>query len=342
MAERAKAEILIVDDSKMMVTMTRQILERNFAVTAVGSGEECLRLVKNYTPQLILLDIIMPGMDGFAVLHELKANEETSHIPVIFLTGDEHSESEYHGLQEGAVDFINKQYINTPSGKAVLLQRVRNTIDLSQLRQDLQKKVDEQTEKAQQLTVEIMQTLSGTVDAKDHYTRGHSARVARYAKEIARRLGKSKQIQEDVYAMGLLHDIGKIGVAGSIIRKNSKLDAGEYEEIKEHTIWGYEILKNIKSLPSLAIGARSHHERYDGAGYPDGLKGTQIPEEVRILTVADVYDALSSKRSYSQIRSQAAVRKEFEAGKGTHFDPIIADVMLRMIDEDKDYQMKEQ
>ena len=337
----SKPDILIVDDSNMQIKIARDALEKHFAIASANSGEDCLKLLKNYRPQLILLDIVMPKMDGFEVLRKLKANPETSHIPVIFLTSDEHSESEYRGLQEGAVDFINKEYINKPSGKAILLQRVRNITELSQLQQNLQKKVDEQTARTQQLTIEIMQALSGTVDAKDHYTRGHSARVARYAKEIARRLGKSRQVQEDVYAMGLLHDIGKIGVAGSIIRKNSKLDADEFEEIKEHTIWGYEILKNIKTLPDLAVGARSHHERYDGTGYPDGLRGTQIPEEVRIIAVADVYDALTSKRSYSEIRPQSVVREIIENGKGTHFDPVVTDVMLRMIDEDKDYQLKE-
>mgnify|MGYP002627382557 CR=1 FL=1 len=197
------------------------------------------------------------------------------------------------------------------------------------------------TERIRQLTTEVMEALSRTVDAKDHYTRGHSKRVAKYAKEIARRLGKNEQEQEAVYYMGLLHDIGKIGVAGSIIRKNSRLEDEEFEEIKEHPVTGFNILKTITALPGLATGARWHHERYDGTGYPDGLKGAQIPEEARIIAVADVYDALPSKRSYSEIRAQAVVRAEIEKGKGTHFDPVIADVMLRMIDEDKEYTMKE-
>ncbi len=332
----AKPEILIVDDSNMQVQIARKTLENFFAVASVNSGEKCLKLMESYRPQLILLDIVMPGMDGFAVLHALKANPETSSIPVIFLTGDEHGESELRGLQEGAIDFITKPFVHE-----ILLQRVRNTIELSQLQQDLQKKVDEQTAKNQQLTKEILRALSSTVDAKDHYTRGHSSRVAKYAKEIARRMGKSKQYQNDIESIGLLHDIGKIGVAGNIIRKNGGLNDNEFAEIKEHTIWGYEILENIRTLPGLAVGARSHHEHYDGSGYPDGLKGKQIPEEARIIAVADVYDALTSKRSYSEIRPQAVVREEIEKGKGTHFDPVIAEVMLRMIDEDTDYQMKE-
>lgn len=332
----AKSEVLIVDDSNMMVLVARRILEKHFSVTAVSSGEECLALLKTYKPQLILLDIAMPGMDGFEVLHELKANSATSSIPVIFLTGDEHNETELRGLREGAIDFITKPFI-----PLILLQRVRNTISLSLLQQDLQHEVVKRTEKIHQLTTEVMEALSRTVDAKDHYTRGHSARVAKYSREIARRMGKSEQEQESIYYMGLLHDIGKIGVAGSIIRKNSRLEDEEFEEIKEHPVTGFNILKTITALPGLATGARWHHERYDGTGYPDGLKGAQIPEEARIIAVADVYDALTSKRSYSEIRPQAVVRDIIEKSKGSHFDPVIADVMLRMIDEDTAYTMKE-
>ena len=331
-----KSEILVVDDSKMMISVARRILEKDFAIASVSSGEECLKLLENYTPNLILLDIIMPGMDGFSVLHELKARDSTRNIPVIFMTGDEHNETELRGLREGAVDFITKPFI-----PQILLQRVKNTIQLSLLQQNLRKEVDKQTEKIRQLTTEIMEALSRTVDAKDHYTNGHSARVAKYSKEIARRMGKSEQEQEEIYEMGLLHDIGKIAVAESIITKNSRLSDDEFQEIKEHPIAGFNILKTITALPGLATGARWHHEHYDGTGYPDGLKGNQIPEEARIIAVADVYDALSSKRSYSDVRPQAVVRAEIEKGKGTHFDPVIADVLLRMIDEDKDYTMRE-
>ena len=141
--------------------------------------------------------------------------------------------------------------------------------------------------------------------------------------------------------MGLLHDIGKIGVAGSIIRKDSRLTDEEYADIKEHTITGYNILKTITELPGLAIGARWHHEHFDGTGYPDGIKGTQIPEEARIIALADAYDAMTSKRTYTQIRPQAEVRAEIARCKGTHFDPDITDVFLRMIDEDTEYTMRE-
>lgn len=338
MINASKYEVLVVDDSKLMVSMARKILEKgsNLAVVSVNSGEECLELLKTYKPDLILLDIVMTGKDGFEVLHEIKANPKTNDIPVIFLTGDEHGESEIRGLKEGAVDFITKPFV-----PEVLLQRVKNTLQLSLLQHDLQFEVTKQTDRNRQLTRQIIQALSSTVDAKDHYTRGHSARVGKYAKEIARRLGKSEQEQEEIYYMGLLHDIGKIGVSGSIIRKDSRLEDDEFAKIKEHPITGYNILKTISALPSLATGARWHHEHYDGSGYPDGLKGTNIPEGARIIAVADAYDAMTSKRSYTQIRPQAEVRAEIEKGKGKQFDPIIADIMIQMIDEDKDYTMKE-
>lgn len=332
-----KYSVLVVDDSTMMVSHARRILEKDYLVHTVSSGEDCLAFVKARHPHLILLDVTMKGMDGFEVLHNLKGNTETADIPVIFLTGDEHNETEIRGLNEGAVDFISK-----PFSPGILLQRVKNTIELTVLQKNLKLEVQKQTLKIRRLTYEITQALSSTVDAKDHYTRGHSARVAKYSAEIARRMGKSEDQLEEIYFMGLLHDIGKIGVAGSIIRKNSKLTDVEFEDIKEHPVTGYNILKTIKSLPGLAIGARWHHERFDGTGYPDHLKGYDIPEEARIIAVADVYDALSSKRSYSEIRPQAVVRDIIEKGRGSQFDPAIADIMLQMIDDDKNYEMKEQ
>lgn len=337
MVSLSKNEILIVDDSKLIVSMARKILEKDpmLVVTSAESGEACLEILKTYKPDLILLDVVMPKKDGFEVLRELKANPGTMDIPVIFLTGDEHRESEIRGLKGGAIDFIVKPFV-----PEVLLQRVKNIMELSILQKNLQREVASQTEKNKILTREIVETLCSAIDAKDHYTRGHSARVGKYAKEIARRLGKNGADQEEIYYMGLLHDIGKIAVAGRIIRKENKLDDDEIAKIKLHTIEGFNILKRITVLPSLAVGARWHHEHYDGTGYPDKLKGTNIPESVRIIAVADVYDAMTSKRSYSEIRPQAEVRAEFERQKGKQFDPIIADIMIQMIDEDKDYKMR--
>ncbi len=188
---------------------------------------------------------------------------------------------------------------------------------------------------------QIITALSNTVEAKDVYTSGHSSRVANYAREIMYRLGGSGQQQMDTYYMGLLHDVGKIRVQDSIINKNGRLTDQEYEQIKLHTVAGYHILKGVTVIPDLAMGARWHHERYDGKGYPNGLSGEDIPLIARIISVADSYDAMTSNRSYREIMPQQKVRQEIENGKGTQFDPRIAQIMLDMIDEDTNYEMKQ-
>ena len=193
----------------------------------------------------------------------------------------------------------------------------------------------------EKLSQQILFALSKTVDAKDHYTNGHSVRVAQYAKEIVARMGKSEKEQEEIYELGLLHDIGKIGIPRNIINKTGKLTPEEFDEIKKHTIIGWDILKTMDELPWLSTGARWHHERFDGKGYPDGLAGKDIPEEARILCLADSYDAMTSKRSYSSPRSQEEVRAEIVRCMGTQFDPDIAKYMLEMIDEDKEYRLRE-
>ena len=193
----------------------------------------------------------------------------------------------------------------------------------------------------ERLSSQIMVTLAGTIDAKDKYTKGHSSRVAEYAVKIAEKLGKSEKEQENIYYLGLLHDIGKIGIPDGIINKTTRLTDEEYELIKTHPVIGAEILENISELPELVMGAKWHHERYDGRGYPDGLKGDAIPEMARIIGVADAYDAMTSNRSYRDVLPQDVVRGEIEKGKGTQFDPLFADKMLEMIDEDVDYQMRE-
>ena len=186
-----------------------------------------------------------------------------------------------------------------------------------------------------------MNTLSNAVDAKDYYTNGHSIRVAEYSRLLAQRLGLSKDRQEEIYYAGLLHDIGKIRVPDSIIKKEGKLTDEEYEYIKLHPVSGYHILKEISASSDIAIGAKYHHERYDGKGYPNGLEGENIPEIARILGVADAYDAMSSNRCYRKALPQDVVRAEMVKGRGTQFDPNIADIMLDIIDEDKDYRLKQ-
>ena len=191
------------------------------------------------------------------------------------------------------------------------------------------------------LSVEVMEALAHTIDAKDEYTRGHSIRVAKYSKMIAERMGLAPEQCEDIYYMGLLHDIGKIGVPNEIINKPTKLTDEEYGVIKTHPATGYDILAEIKSRPDLATGARWHHERYDGKGYPDHMTGEEIPLEARIIAVADSYDAMTSNRSYRNYLPQDVVREEIEKNIGTQFDENAATCMLQIMDEDKEYTLHE-
>ena len=336
--------IAIADDDRSNLKVAERILTFNgYEVICLNSGEELLEYVENNKLDLILLDVHMEGIDGFETMKRLKRSKASRNIPVIFLTADDDADTETKALISGAMDFVGKPFV-----ASVLLLRVRNTLELLRLQSDLKEEVKERTkealaehEKNERLSLQVVQTLAGTIDAKDKYTNGHSARVAKYAKEIARRGGFSEKEQEEIYMMGLLHDVGKIGVHDDIINKRTVLTEGEYDEIKTHPVLGYNILRNITEMPKLAIGARWHHERYDGGGYPDGLKGEEIPTEARIIAVADAYDAMSSKRSYHNVYAQELVKNEIINCKGTQFDPTFADIMLEIIEEDKDYLLRE-
>ena len=330
--------VVVVDDDVTNLKMAGTILSRqHMRVTALKSGRALLDYVRDNRPDLILLDVRMPEMDGFETLRRLK--QETSsgqEIPVIFLTADENAESEMKGLELGAMDFIKKPFV-----PEVLTLRVRHIIELVRLQKNLADEVEIKTQENENLSLRIVQTLAEAIDAKDNYTNGHSGRVAKYTREIARRVGYSQKRQDEIYMMGLLHDVGKIGVPDAVINKPAKLTEEEYAQIKTHPVMGDRILKNIRERPKLAVGARWHHERYDGTGYPDGLSGDKIPEEARIIAVADAYDAMTSRRSYRGILPQDIVRNEIKNGKGKQFDPAFADIMLTMIEEDKDYILRE-
>ena len=331
--------VIVVDDDLTNLKMAGHILSKSgFRVSAVKSGQAMLDYIAtNGAPDLILLDINMPGMDGFETLKRLREQEAgKNETPVIFLTADENESSETKGLSLGAMDFVKKPFV-----PEVLALRVRHIIDLNHLQQDLSREVEKKTQEYSDLFIHIVEALADAIDAKDTYTNGHSGRVATYAREIAHRYGYSLKKEKDIYMMGLLHDIGKIGIPDAIINKPAKLTEEEFNTIKTHTVMGAKILKNIIEMPLLLTGARYHHERYDGRGYPDGLAEDNIPEQARIIAVADAYDAMSSRRSYRGIMPQEVVRAEIAKGKGTQFDPVFADIMLQMIDEDVDYKMSE-
>ncbi len=332
--------VIVVDDDVTNLKMAGTILSKNnMRVTALKSGQALLNFIsENESPDLILLDINMPEMDGFETLRQLrKAEGGKDPIPVIFLTADENEESEKIGLSLGAMDFIKKPFVPD-----VLTLRVRNIIDLDHLKKDLQKEVEKKTKENEKLFLHVVASLAEAIDAKDTYTNGHSGRVAEYSREIAKRFGYSQSHQNDIYMMGLLHDVGKIGVPDAVINKPAKLSDEEFEVIKTHPAMGAKILENIQEMPTLARGAKWHHEKYDGSGYPDKIAGENIPEEARIIAVADAYDAMTSYRSYRDPLPQEVVKEEIIKGKGTQFDPTFADIMLEMIANDSEYRMKEQ
>ena len=226
---------------------------------------------------------------------------------------------------------------------------IKTLTELDDLRKNLElevkkrtKEAEDRREKVERLSEQVILTLAKTIDAKDAYTNGHSERVAAYAREIAKRMGLSEPKQQEIYQMGLLHDIGKIGIPDVIINKPGRLTDEEFREIKRHPEIGEEILVMISEFPDLAIGAKYHHEKFDGSGYPNKVAGEDIPLQARIIGIADAYDAMTSRRSYRDVLPQSVVREEIAKGRKTQFDPTCADIMLQMIDEDKAYQMREQ
>ena len=343
LADTSYSHIMLVDDDAISSKAVMAMLQSEYYVTWEQSGKSALKRLTEERPDLILLDVHMPGMDGHGLLQTLKERSEYADIPVIFLTSDEDEQTEIKGFSEGAIDFIRK-----PFRKNVAMQRIKRVLELSYLQKHLKQEVEKQTavaierqKKVERMALQMVHALANTIDAKDPYTNGHSTRVANYSVMIAKRMGYAKEDLERVYFSALLHDIGKIGIPKEIINKPTKLTDEEYQLILSHPVIGANILNEITEIPDIAIGAHWHHERYDGKGYPDRLYGRQIPELARIIGVADTYDAMTSKRSYRDVLPQEVVMAEIEKCKGNQFDPEIADVMLALMSEDKEYTMHE-
>ena len=254
---------------------------------------------------------------------------------VIFLTADESEGAEKEGLSLGAMDFIRKPFV-----PEVLRLRVNNLIELVTLQNQLYFEVEQKTRENKDLFLQVVSSLAAAIDTKDEYTKGHSSRVAEYARMIAKRSGFSDARQDEIYMLGLLHDVGKIGIPNGLLNKPGTLTDDEFAQIRKHSAMGASILKNIENDPKFEQCAMYHHERYDGTGYPTGIKGTEIPEEARIIAVADAYDAMSSDRSYRSHLTQDEIKNELELGMGTQFDPKFAGIMLAIVEEDKEYRYR--
>ena len=329
------AKILVVDDDPLNIRNAVRILKDDYKVSYATSGQAAIEQVEKDIPDLILLDIHMPNMNGFEVISSLKSNELYSEIPVIFLTADTDQETEVQGLKAGALDFIAK-----PFKDDIVKQRVRHLLELSILQKDLKSEVERQTAKAEErrkkmeeMSFQTVQALAGAIDAKDRYTKGHSSRVSEYAVMLARKAGWSDKDLDDLKYAGLLHDVGKIGVPDVVLNKPGRLSDMEFNVIKSHTVIGGDILKNITNVAYALEVARHHHERYDGKGYPDGLKGEDIPVMARITCIADSYDAMNSKRIYRNALPKDVIRQELIKGRGTQFDSEYLDIFLEMFDK---------
>ena len=324
-------QILAIDDDEV----SRRLIKGNLSdiaqvSTVIGGPDGLSYLNAGNKVDLILLDYRMPEMTGIEVLKQIKGLAEFREVPVIMLTGEENESLELQALEAGAADFIHKPII-----VPVMRQRVMNILNYFYLQHRLRAEVARQTKlaekrqaDAEQLFEEMIMALAQAIDAKDHYTHGHSQRVAEYSAQVSLLLGDTPQQVKLIYYMGLLHDIGKIGIPVEIINKPGKLTEEEYALIKSHSAIGAEVLKPIRIRPELMIGARYHHERFDGLGYPDKLAGKDIPRAARIIAVVDAYDAMTSNRNYRRGMTPMKVYEEIARNSGSQFDPEFADIML--------------
>lgn len=350
-----------------------ELLQRDYRVRAANSGARALQVAaSDPMPDLILLDVMMPGMDGYDVLRRLRAQESTRHIPVIFVTAMDASEDEELGLELGAVDYITK-----PIKPAVLLARVRAQLELKRAREWLQDKnawlereVARRMEEAHLIQDASIRALAGLAEARDLETGLHIRRTQRYVRALGQALRShprfSAFLQDDIIDLvakaAPLHDIGKVGIPDHILLKPGKLTEAEYEVMKTHAAIGadaiegamrgelpepvlrpvpHSIAAELRQMPLafLAVArdiARGHHERWDGTGYPDRLAGDDIPIAARLMSLADVFDALSSHRVYKPAFTFETSRDMVLAGRGTQFDPAVVDAFEARIDEFRD------
>jgi len=325
-----KQTILAIDDSGIVLRSLKEWLKDYYEVIVAGSAKTGMRYLESHTADLILLDILMPEMDGFEAYESIRQMENGQDVPIVFLTGLDDAEKEIKGLELGAADFVRK-----PIQPQILINRIQRILSLEEYNKHIEAVIERQRHQLESLTLEAITTIAATIDAKDSYTKGHSDRVAEYSVRIGKKLGLSESELTDIQTMGLLHDIGKIGIPDQILCKSSRLEDEEFAIMKTHTSIGANILASIQSIPGIANGAKYHHERYDGKGYPEGKHGTDIPLEGRIIAVADAYDAMTSNRVYRKHLSMETVISELERGKGSQFDPQLADIMLEIIREEK-------
>jgi putative two-component system response regulator len=330
--------IFAVDDSDTNLSIVKKALEKSYRVLTMPSAAKMFTLLEKITPDLILLDVEMPDMNGFEALLCLKSNPSQRDIPVIFLTGYTDDEIEAQGFEMGVVDFITKPF-STP----VLLNRIKTHLEIDEL-------IRERTAKIKRLQNGIVNVLADVVEERDKKTGGHNDRTATYVSILIKAM-KERWVYVDemsgwdtemVVSSARLHDVGKVHIFDMVLNKPGKLDSKEYEEMKLHATEGARIIdRMIKQtgeegfLHNAKLFAEYHHEWWDGSGYPHGLAGTEIPLQGRIMAIADVYDALVSSRSYKEPFAEDEAIDIIKMNSGKQFDPKIAEVFLEVKDQFK-------
>jgi putative two-component system response regulator len=317
---RRAQRILIVDDNPENIILTRELLgSRGYEVISVTSADAAQHVIHTQQPDLILLDVIMPGKSGYELCRELKDDPFTRLIPVVMITGLTDREDKIRGIEAGADDFLNK-----PIFPEELFARVNSLLKLKEFTDELE-------------NVEaVLFSLALSVEARDPYTEGHCARLSRYSADLGRHL---KLDEESIVALqrgGVLHDLGKVSIPDEILKKGSDLTPAEWEVMKQHPVRGEEICKPLKSLRRVLPIIRNHHEHWDGTGYPDGLRGHDIPLLARILQVVDVYDALRTERPYKpSLSHDEALRTMYEEAENGLWDKDLVREFFSMLESQR-------
>ncbi|GAA5216829.1 HD domain-containing phosphohydrolase [Corallincola platygyrae] len=344
MEQLATGRVLIVDDETFYIDVLVELLGEHYQVSVAKSGEQAMKRINDgFRPDLILLDVLMKGMDGYQVCAQLKATPALADIPVIFLTVKSDVDSEMHGFELGASDYIVK-----PFSPPIVRARVSTHIALAKSRQALKAKNILLEERVQERTEEIARTqdvaiycMASLAETRDNETGKHIRRTQHYVKSLAEALVDHPRFQQQLneeyidllFKSAPLHDIGKVGVPDAVLLKPGKLDAAEWEEMKKHAEYGKEALENAESeygsSDFLCVAkeiAYGHHEKWDGSGYPQGISEEQIPVSARLMAVADCYDALISRRVYKPPFTHEQAAQIILDGRGKHFDPAVVDV----------------
>ena len=322
--------LLVVDDTPANIDVLAGMLKDDYQIKVAKNGEIALKIAKRLPLDLILLDIMMPGIDGFEVCRRLKSDHTTRHIPIIFVTAKITAEDELKGLELGAVDYITKPF-NPP----IVQQRVKTQLALFNQSRELAVKVKQKTAELAATQLKVIQKLGRAAEYKDNETGMHVIRMSHYAHILAKAAGMCEADADMLMAASPMHDIGKIGISDAILRKPGKLTADEFEEMKKHAEIGAEIIGDNESdlLKMAKIVAISHHEKWNGTGYPYGLKGEDIPRIGRIVAIADVFDALTCERPYKRAWSVEEAVALLQKEAGEHFDPQLVPLFLEHMDE---------